>query len=156
LFIKLSKSFQDGSRKKKYFPLKVFFVCLLVDLILWCQFSGLQSNKKASLRKHSFFHYLLQIEINRLSVHYFIKRNKKKGTENDFENISFSCNYECNNKSENCGQAVEYSAHDWKVVGSIPVLDAKWKKCQCHTRSTSLMLQMICKTNRVLGSEKNY
>ncbi len=76
------KKFSRWFKEKKVFSSEsFFFVCLLVDLILWCQFSGLQSNKKASLRKHSFFHYLLQIEINRLSVHYFIKRNKKKGTE---------------------------------------------------------------------------
>ncbi len=32
-----------------------------------------------------------------------------------------------------CGLAVEHSAHDQKVVGSIPDLsNARWKWCQSH------------------------
>jgi len=49
------------------------------------------------------------------------------------------------------GLAVEHSAHDQKVVGSIPVQsNPRWKWCQSHARlmiagawSSSLMLQMI-------------
>jgi len=30
--------------------------------------------------------------------------------------------------SESCGLAVEYSAQDWKIVGSIPVQCSQWDK----------------------------
>jgi len=36
---------------------------------------------------------------------------------------------------ESCGLAVEHSAYDRKVVGSIPVQsNARWKWCQSHAR----------------------
>jgi len=49
------------------------------------------------------------------------------------------------------GLAVGHSAHDWKVVGSIPVQsNARWKWWQNHAKlmiagawSSSLMLQLI-------------
>ena len=55
--------------------------------------------------------------------------------------------------SESYGLAVEHSAHDLKVVGSIPIQsNARWKWCQSHARLmiagawlSSLMLQMIDK-----------
>jgi len=36
-------------------------------------------------------------------------------------------------KSESCGLAVEHSAHDQKVAGSIPS-NARWKWCQSYAR----------------------
>jgi len=39
-------------------------------------------------------------------------------------------------KSESYGLAVEHSAHDRKVVGSIPS-NARWKWCQSHARIDS-------------------
>ena len=96
LLIKLSKSFpvvfrrlrKKDEGKAAFSPRKVFF---FASSFIWsCQFSGLQSNKKASLRKHSFFLDLQQIEINRLSVHSSSKRNKREGKAKKLRKYEFS------------------------------------------------------------------
>ncbi len=53
-------------------------------------------------------------------------------------NLKFGQSQLQSNHSESCGLAVEHSAHDRKVVGSIPVQsNARSKWCQSHARIDS-------------------